>query len=150
MDAAGQFFHKFAGLGQVQRLPNVFVGIAAAAVAKQHVFPDVAGEKNGLLRHIADAVIQCVERIVFHIHPVYQDFALSGVVKPGRQADQRRLAAAGRADKGHRFSLLCLKTDVFQNVFIRGRIMERNMAKFHRAAFWRLGFGALVQIGFGV
>ena len=91
--------------------------------------------------------------VVFpHVHPVHQDLPFGGVVEPGDQVDHGALAAAGGADDGHRLPPLGGEGDVFEDVLLRVRIAEGDVAELHLAGAGGVaaGLGAVQNGGVGV
>lgn len=104
--ALRQLLHEFLRLRKLNGAIQRAVVCGGLAFPEKHVVADGSGEQNGLLSHIAQLIVQSVESIVLHIHAVHQHLPGSRVIKAGNQADQRGLAAAGRADNGQRFALI--------------------------------------------
>ena len=64
------FSDKLRRLRQRERVAQGFVRLRHSALAEEHVVLHCPGEEDGLLRHIAEPVIERVERIVLHVHAV--------------------------------------------------------------------------------
>jgi len=62
--------------------------------------PIVAGEQKWFLVHEAELAAQRRERHVAQVMTVNQDAPLHGVVEPGDEFGDRRLAGPGRPDEG--------------------------------------------------
>ena len=127
------FVHKFRSLRQGKRGLQRRVRLFCCALPEKDIVFNRAGEQNGLLRHIAELVVERVERILAHVQPVYKDSASRRVVKARNEGGQRRLAAAGRADNGQRLALFCLEADMLQLIRSRARIAEGDIAELDRA-----------------
>ena len=82
------------------------------------------------MRHVADLVAQCLERVVAHVHAVDEHFSLGGVVEARHQIDQRRFAGAGRADERDRLTFCGFEADAFQHGLARIRVGEAHVAEF--------------------
>ena len=101
----GSLSTNSAGLRQLQRLPDAVIRRLAAALAEEHVVPDVAGEQHRLLGHIADAGRTARRRCSpSRSRPSTSTSPAGRVVEPGGiRLTSVDLAAAGRADDGHAF-----------------------------------------------
>src|SRR5204862_3240382 len=76
----------------------------------------------GLLQDVADLVAQRPEREGAYVHAVDPDAAPCGVVEARDEADERRLAAARRADEGDELARLDRQAHVPEHrlVFVVG------------------------------
>ena len=76
------------------------------------------------MQNDGDVAAQVVEFVVADIVAVHDDAARLNFVKPIEQTNNRRFAAARRADDGERFARFDAEIDFFQNrrVFRVGKI----------------------------
>ena len=102
------------GSGQLGGLNDLFPGSAGLAVFD--VFVDAAGEQIHILLHHADLAAQGMQGHVPNVLAVDFDAAAGYVVKPGNQAAQGGLAAAGGAHQRHGISGVDVQVDVRQHV----------------------------------
>ena len=112
------------GLRCARRLPlgSVLLGSPAAPAiastrieAERDVVGQRVGEEERLLRHEADRAAEDRERDVAHVDAVDEDGAARRIVQPREQADERRLAGAGRADERDGLPRLDAQRDVIEH-----------------------------------
>ena len=144
------FVHEFRRLRKRERVLKRGAVLLSAAFAEEHVVADGAGEEHGLLRDIAEPVIQRVEGVIPDVDAVHKDLALRRVVEARDQTDQRGLAAAGRADDGQRLAVLHAEADMAQLVCRRMRIAEGDIPEFNGPAGAALPDGAFADGGAAV
>ena len=70
------------------------------------VLPDGRAEQHGILQHEADLIAQRLQRVAANVAAVDAHLSAQRVVEAGDEADQRGLAAAGRADERRRLARL--------------------------------------------
>ena len=88
---------------------------------------DRTAEQHALLRHIAHQVMQGSLRHLAHVNAVNADGAAGDIVKARDEVEQRRFAAAGRADDGRRLAGLGRKADVLQRVTVGTGVAEADI-----------------------
>ena len=142
--------HELCRLRQLQRLLQCLVGIRGFALAEENIVLHGAGEEHGLLRHVAEPVVQGVKGIIPHVDAVDQDGALRRVIEPRDEAGECRLAAAGRADDGERLAALDAEADVLELVGGCMGIAEGDVAEFDRAGLAPFGLRAFDDVGLRV
>ena len=148
--ALRQLIHKLLCLRKRNGALKVFAVASGSALAEEYVVAHRSREENGLLRDIAELIVERIEGIVLHVHAVDEHRALRRVVKAGDELDERCLAAAGRADDRERFAAVYLEINVRQRVSGGVGVAERNVSELHRSGL-RAGLdAALADGGFAV
>ena len=104
------------------------VGLRDVA-AKLEVRENVAREEHALLRHVAEHGAQVGLVQAAHVHAADADRAAGRIVKARNEIQQRRFAAAGRADDGCDLAGPRREADVVQHVVLRAGIAERHMVE---------------------
>ena len=110
--AVGELVDKLLRLRKLDGLRKALIVRRRFALAKVDIVADAAGEEHRLLRHVAELVVEGIERVVPDVHAVDKHLALCRVVKARNQAHERRLAAARRADDGKRLAPVHTEADV--------------------------------------
>ena len=136
-------------LGGLQGLPDLLVGGPGPGV--EQVGPDGVVEHVGVLGDVADGVLQRLEGHVADVVAADAHRAGLGVVEPGDQVGDRRLAGAGRADQGDHLARLGGEGDVVQHLaavaglgagddlqrgqrdLVGARVAERDVVELQRA-----------------
>ena len=101
--------------------------------AEADVRGDGVGEQERVLEHHADRRAERREGEGADVVPVEGDHAVVGVVEPGQQRDDRRLAGTGAADERDGLPRRDLQADVAQHR-TRRQIPERHVPQADRAA----------------
>ena len=104
------------------------VGLRDAA-GELEVRENVAREEHALLRHVAEQGAQAGLRQAAHVHAADADRAAGRVIKARDEVEQRRLAAAGRADDGRDLAGPRREADVVQHVVLRAGVAERHVVE---------------------
>ena len=145
----GHLRDELVGVRELRRLHDLGVGGGRPTV--RDVVVHGAAEEHGVLQHEADLAAEPLDREVAQIDAVDQDLAAGGVVKARDHADDRGLAAAGRADDPHELARLDSGVNVLQHrrlgVVGEGHVLELDPA-LQRPRVARVG--ALRDDGVGV
>ena len=105
-------------------------GVGLRDVAGElEVRENVAREEHALLRHVAEHGAQAGLGQAAHVHAADADRAAGRIIKARDEVQQRRLAAAGRADDGRDLAGPRREADVVQHVVLRAGIAERHMVE---------------------
>ena len=111
---------------------------------------DVVGhgvvEQHRVLRHDANGAAHAGLGHIAHILPPDADGAMAHIVKAVKQAGQRRLARARRADHGNGFPCGNFETDVVQDG-ARRVVGKGHAVKLHRRRLGPLQIGRLRPVG---
>ena len=90
---------------------------------------NVAREEHALLRHVAEQSAQAGLRQAAHVHAADADRAAGRIIKARDEVEQRRLAAAGRADDGRDLAGPRREADVVQHIVLRAGVAERHVVE---------------------
>ena len=144
--AVGELVDKLLRLRKLDGLRKALIVRRRFALAKVDIVADAAGEEHRLLRHVAELVVECVERVVPDVHAIDKHLALRRIVKARDQAHKCRLAAARRADDGKRLAPVHTEADVRKLILRSVRIAERNVFELHCAVLFAFAHAALADI----
>ena len=130
VQAVFQPAHEGIGVDIAAGLPDLL--IADALGAQDDVAADIAGEQEHILQHLAEVPAQGGDFDLFDIDAVDEDLALLDVVVPADQGQDRGLAGAGGAHKGHGLSGFHMEGNALQYPFIglvgKPHILEFDLA----------------------
>ena len=117
VEAVGERAHEVGQPGLLERGPQLGVGGVRRGVAQ--VGPDRVVEQVPVLGDDADRVADRLERQVAHVDAGQAHGARVGVVEPGHERGERRLAGAGRADEGDGLAGFDAERDVVEHLLAR-------------------------------
>ncbi len=95
---------ELVGVGELRGLDDLLARGAFAAVGD--VVADRSAEEHGFLQHVSDLAAQPLQLVVANVDAVDLHLAGGRIVETRNQADDGRLAAAGRTDDADQLARL--------------------------------------------
>mmetsp|Transcript_18179 Transcript_18179/g.28458 ORF Transcript_18179/g.28458 Transcript_18179/m.28458 type:complete len:692 (-) Transcript_18179:1735-3810(-) len=95
------------------------LGLAGVRTTKSDVFPRRSGKDHRVLRHQRDVLAKRLPLHLGHVHTVQRDAPRLRIIEALDHLNDRRLARARRADKGHCFARLNIKAHTIERLNVR-------------------------------
>ena len=108
---------ELVGVGELRGRQDLLLGRMVAAVGD--VLSHRAAKEHSLLQHEADVAADTSHRVLADVAAVDPDATRSRIVEAWNQADDRRLAAAGRSDHADELAARDREADVTQHADLR-------------------------------